>query len=234
MSNIWSKREDDLLLTLKGKNVSIKKCVDFFENRTEDALRYRIYHLKNQDKLSNLSDHVHACLDIETSNFKADIGYMLSWAIYWDDGTVEHDIITRRDVSKDDPDKRIMKSLLKALKKSDVWITYNGTNFDIKFMRTRALMMGIDFPQYGEYRHQDVYYYAKRLLATHRKSLRAVSQALGLAGKTDVNIAVWAKAMRGNKEALALVLEHNIADVEVTYNVWKELIKYTKYGVKSI
>lgn len=230
----WLRRDDTLLVTLRGKNVSYKKCLEFFEGKTEDQLRYRIWELKNKEKLETLKQEKVVVYDIETTNFKANIGHLLSWAVYWDDGTIEHDLIKRREIFGKNLDKRIIKSLMKCLRKADIIVGYNSTNFDNKFLRTRCIEHDIPFFTYGQVRHQDVYYMAKSKLATHRKSLKAVSEFLGVAGKTNVNIEVWARAMRGDKEALQEVLEHNIADVEVTWKVYQKLLVYGKYSAKSI
>lgn len=235
MSKKWSEKEVELLLLLRGNNVPYKKCLPHFPDRTQDALRFKIYEINNVEKLKGLDFENIGVLDVETTNFKANIGFMLSWSIYWpNEDKTTFDVIKKRDITNFSKDKRICKTLLKELDRMDLMIGYNSTRFDIPFMRTRCLMNGLDFPAYGTIRHIDCYYFARGKVATHRKSLDAISTALGVGGKTPVDISVWAKAMLGHPESLETVLEHNIIDVKVTWDVYQELIKYGKYTHKSI
>ena len=235
MGNRWTPNEDELLRTLRKANVPYRDKVKHFPERTQDSLRNRMNSLRMLDKVADMDFETIGVLDIETTDFKADIGFMLSWAMHYpNENKTTWDVLKRRDFTTGRTDKRICKSLNKELSEIDLLITYFGTRFDIPFARTRAMMQGVAFPLYGSMRHIDAYYFARSKVATHRKSLKAISVALGLAGKTDVDIAVWAKAKIGHMKSLDLVLEHNIADVEVTWNVYKKLLKYGRFHAKSI
>ena len=231
----WSKVEDELLITLRNAGVPYKNKVKHFEGRTQDALRNRMERLRNMGRANDEKDTIVGVLDIETSNFKADIGWMISWAIYYphEERTV-WDVIKKRHITNYTTDKQICKSLLKELDNVELLITYYGTGFDIPFIRTRCLDHGLDFPEYGRNRHRDCYYMAKGKVATHRKSLKAISELLGIEGKTPVPIRTWRLAMLGHPESLEYVLEHNLADVEVTWKTYEALRKFAKYTQKSI
>ena len=231
----WSQAEDELLMVLRSSNVAYKDKVKHFEGRTQDALRNRMNYLRNLGHAETEKEERLGVIDIETSNLKADIGWMLSWAIYYPDtGETKWDVIKKKEISNFTTDLRISKSMLKELENVDVLVTYYGTGFDIPYMRTRCIMNGLDFPIYGEKRHKDCYYMAKNKVATHRKSLKAISEMLGIPGKTPVPIAIWRLAMLGHVESLEYVLEHNIADVEVTYKTYNALKKFAKHGYKSM
>ncbi len=175
-----------------------------------------------------------ATVDIETSSLKANIGFMLSWAVKYRGGKVVTDIVTKEELFNHTNDKRIVKSLLEELGKIDVVISYYGTGFDIKFIRTRALFWKFLFPAYGSIYHFDVYYRARALLATHRKSLDAVTTFLGIEGKTPIKLATWTRAMYGDKKALAEVLVHNIEDVKITEELFNLLEDYSKWTRRSL
>jgi uncharacterized protein YprB with RNaseH-like and TPR domain len=231
----WSKLEEDLLITLRSAGVPYREKLKHFPGRTQDGLRNKMDAIRNQWRMNDLPNQIIAVLDIETSNFKADVGYMLSWAIYWPNTKeTTWDVIKKRDITSMNLDKRICKTLLKELDRVELLIGYYSTRFDIPFMRTRCLMNGLDFPGYGSMRHIDCYYAARGKVATRRKTLKIISEALGLEGKTDVDMSIWKKAILGDQKSLDLVLEHNIADVKVTWNVYNELKKYGKYTSKSI
>lgn len=239
----WSKKELALLNTLRFEKpyVPFAQCSQKFMDilgieRSQDAIRNMANKVRNAQSVADMSKDVIGVLDIETTNFKANIGYMLSWAIYYPhtDKTV-HDVITKKDISNYSRDKRICKSLIKELENVTLLITYNGTKFDIPFMRTRCKMQKVkNFPEYGSMKHIDAYFFCRGKVATHRKSLDVISTALGVGGKTPVDISVWALAMLGHPKSLATVLEHNLIDVKVTWDTFAELQPYGRYASKSI
>jgi uncharacterized protein YprB with RNaseH-like and TPR domain len=175
-----------------------------------------------------------ATLDIETSHLKANLGFMLSWCLKYRGGKVVSNIVTKKEIFDGTLDKRIVKSLLDELKNVDVVISYYGTGFDIKFFRSRALYWKYLFPAYGSIFHFDVYYRARALLATHRKSLDAVTTFFGIEGKTPIKLATWQKAMYGDKKALKEVLVHNVEDVKITEELFDLLEDYSKWTRRSL
>lgn len=78
--------------------------------------------------------------DIETSNFEANAGYMVSYAIKekGEDGKIFYDELDQKELLDGTFDLRLIKSLLEAFQYFDVIVTYYGTGFDIPFIRTRA------------------------------------------------------------------------------------------------
>jgi uncharacterized protein YprB with RNaseH-like and TPR domain len=172
-------------------------------------------------------------LDIETSDFKADIGYMLSWCIKGLDtkkDNIQYDVIKQKEVLNGSFDKRITSSLLEEMEKYDVLVTYYGTGFDIPFVRTRAVINGHEFPlDYGSNVHFDVYYVIRNKFKIRRNSLKiACEQLLGKTNKTDVNINVWKRARLGHQESLDYVLEHNKYDVIDTEALYKLAVNYRR------
>jgi len=175
-----------------------------------------------------------ASLDIETSDLKANRGFMLSWAIKYRGGKVRSALITRKEIMKGVFDKRLVKQLLDELQNVDVVITYYGTRFDVPFLRTRALHWGYDFPAYGSIFHFDVYYRARALLCLHRKSLDAVTTFLGIEGKTHLRIGDWFKAAYGDRAMLKTVLEHNLQDIIILEKLFDKLEFFSKWTRRSI
>ena len=173
-------------------------------------------------------------LDIETTGLFADIHYMLSWAIK-ERGVdkVHHDTINRKDILSFKFDENILKTLIKAMDKFDVIVGFNSTRFDLPFILARCEKLGIKFPPYGSFFHQDVYFMAKRLFKITRKSLKVVCEHLGIVGKTPLPRDVWQKATLGDPKSLKYILEHNIADVEITEKVHRRLEQYGKAKRRS-
>lgn len=174
-------------------------------------------------------------LDIETDGLKADFGTILSWAIKEKYGDVYWDVITKRELFKEkDVDKRLIISLLDTLKDYQIICTYYGTVFDIPWIRTKALHYGLHFPEYGELYHFDLYYLVRSKLNLSRRSLESVCDYLGIEGKTPIEKETWRLAKYGNKDALKLVVDHNIGDVNILEQLHNKLEPFRKWTRSSI
>src|SRR3990167_2204902 len=175
-------------------------------------------------------------LDIETSDLNANIGWMISYGLLTTSDKVYADLITRREIMGTDiePDRRVVASCLKALNNVDVVVTYNGTNFDLKFLRARALRHGLLFPAYVQLLHIDLYFAAKSLLRLTNKRMGTVTEFLEMAEKDHYSVDRWNRARRGDPKALDDILAHNIADLNVTRDLFISLAPYKKWIRRSI
>jgi len=148
-------------------------------------------------------------LDIETDNLNADVGIMLSYQIK----TRDKEIFYSDNINKEDwkckdkflADKRIVQRLIEDMSNFDVLVTYNGTRFDIPFIRARAIKHKIDFPGYGASTHIDLYYIARSKLKITRKSLENVCKLMGIEGKTKLDMSVWFNARYGDEKAMKYI-----------------------------
>jgi uncharacterized protein YprB with RNaseH-like and TPR domain len=175
-------------------------------------------------------------LDIETSDFKADIGYMLSWCIKDYGGVIHSDVITQKEVLNGKFDKRITGSLLDKMADYDMLITYYGTGFDMPFIRTRGVINGFsNVLTIGDNIHFDLYYVIRNKFKIRRNSLKiATATLLGKTNKTDVDINVWKRARLGHKESLDYVMEHNEYDVIDTEKLYDLAVKYRRKPTASV
>jgi uncharacterized protein YprB with RNaseH-like and TPR domain len=166
--------------------------------------------------------------DIETTGLQGNWDFMLTYSIKPEgEDEVIYGTITKKEIDEGTFDKRIVKECIDALMKFDRVYTYYGTKFDIPFLRTRALELGLDFPIYGSLSHKDVYYIARYKMKLHSNRLETVCDLLGIKGKTHQNPATWRLAKGGNKKALEEILEHNKADtiiLEMVYNKLKNFV----------
>lgn len=174
--------------------------------------------------------------DIEASNLKADYGQMLSWAIK--DGLsdeVYYDVLTLEDIQNGSEDARIVRSCVDTLLEFDKIVTFFGSRFDFPFLRTRALITGVEFPAYGEIIHKDCYNIAKsKINLSSRRLENCCRQILGHTQKTRIETHHWRGAMRGDPDALEYVVDHNIKDVVDLENLYLKLAKFSKPGRTSI
>lgn len=153
--------------------------------------------------------------DIETDNLFADFGTVLSWCFKLKGGDVKSSVITKKEIFDGVYDRRVVQEFVNELKKYKIVIGYNSTNFDLPYMRAKALHYGIEFPSYGDNYHWDLYYTVKSKLRLSRKSLDNACDFLNIKGKTPIERDVWRKAKYGDEKALKTVLEHNVGDVNI-------------------
>lgn len=167
-------------------------------------------------------------LDIETSNLDANWGIILTYCIK--DGQsnkIYQGVITKEDIKKypaDKTDKRIVKDLVRDVKRFDRIVTHYGRRFDIPYTRTRALIVGVEFPYFGSISNDDTWLTARRKLKLNSNRQDTVDRALfGKSNKTHLSPKYWIAAARGSKRALNYVLDHNKRDVIALERVWLKL-----------
>lgn len=192
---------------------------------------YNCYLKENPEKEERLG-----YFDIEASNLVADYGIMLSYCIK--DGLSDKiygDVLTPTDVKKGHEDKRIVKNCIEDLQRFDRIITFYGTNFDLPFLRARALIVGVDFPTFGTLKHRDAYYIMKsRFKLSSRRLENSCRQLLGQTDKTKIDAVHWRNGVRGDKKALAYIYEHNTYDVLDLEKLYLKIQDYSKMNSTSI
>uniref|UniRef100_A0A6M3KEA0 Putative RNase_H superfamily protein n=1 Tax=viral metagenome TaxID=1070528 RepID=A0A6M3KEA0_9ZZZZ len=172
----------------------------------------------------NPDDEKVGFLDIETTNLKADFGIILSYAIADD----KSDKIYNRCITKNDLktclDAKVVASCVADMRKFDRVIGFYSTKFDIPFIRTRAIALGLDFPEYGELIHNDLYYAIRNKLCISSNRLEnACRVVLGATEKTRIDADHWIKALMGDEKAIAYIVDHNIKDVRETKKLYHRM-----------
>ena len=174
-------------------------------------------------------------LDIETSNLKANFGIVLCWCILADDDTLYQDWLTKKDVLSGDEDKRVISTCIDTMRTFDRVCGHYSTYFDIPFLRSRAIIHGLDFPKHGELYHTDVWRMAKKSLCLHSNRQDVVAESLqGKTIKTRISHPAWRQAMMGNEDAAMEVLEHCNCDVRDLKKNYTSLLPYCKILKSSI
>lgn len=180
-------------------------------------------------------EHNFCYFDIEADGLKVDWATMLSWAIKPKDGKTVYGVITKKDLNREiSVDKELVAACIEELRKHKIWVTYYGTGFDLPFIRAKAVHYGLDFPEYGTYYHHDLYYTIKGKFHLSRNSLDNATDYFGIKGKTPIERSDWRVAKYGNKKALAKVVEHNVADVEILEALHDKIMPFRKWIRTSI
>lgn len=209
----------------------------FLQNKVKipEALEREITDEKKYKKLTKLPwwsfpGYEIGYLDIETDGFYADFGNMLCWCIYdKKNKNILSDVITEEDIDEDkvNPDKRIVQSLLDAMKNFKIIVGYNSKFFDVPFVRTRAAANGLSFPNYGSMYHMDLYYVIKSKFRLSKNSLERACELYGIKGKNHINREIWRLARYGNEKALEYVLDHCKRDVVILSKLHDKIIGYS-------
>ena len=168
--------------------------------------------------------------DIETTHLKADFGTMLAFGYKWsgDEGPTVLSITDYKGWKKDPTDDgKLCRDASKLLEEADMFVTYFGKGFDVKFLNAKMLEHGL--PIVPNTAHVDLFYVVKANLALSRKSLGNVGYFLNLnAEKTPVEGRIWKKAMVGDADSIDYIVEHCAADVnllEEAYDKLKPLVR---------
>ena len=175
-------------------------------------------------------------LDIETTDFKADRGIVICYCL--------RDLKTRKvysakisgkDMLSQNKDKKVLRQFLKDLSGFDRVITFYGKGFDVPFLRTRALIRGLEFPFYGEITHDDIYFIARSKLRLSRNSQENVAKMItGRTEKTHFDFKVWEAARDGKVWAINKVYIHNLKDINDLERIYHKIINFSRKQNSSI
>jgi uncharacterized protein YprB with RNaseH-like and TPR domain len=229
----WSERDVATLTERRASNVGYAKIGKEL-GRTDAAVQNKAFQmgLTRPQGVPWYTGLRIGFLDIETSNFDANAGNMLSWALKPRGKAVISDVIAADEaVDPTQFDHRIVMTLIEALRDVDVVVTYYGTGFDNPYLKTRALGLGLTPPSAYDLYHWDVYYAVKYKLKLHRNSLDAACEFFGIEGKSHLKLKVWNAARVGNQAALDYVLEHNVQDVKILerlFDIMEPLQKWSR------
>jgi len=168
-------------------------------------------------------------LDLECSNLHADFGMIFSYAIKELDGEIIGRVVTQEEMLSYKFDRDLVAEAVDNLKKFHRIVVHYGKpgRFDIPFLKTRALLYGIDFPKYKEIYVEDTYDMAKRNLRLHRNRLESICEFFDIPAKAHkMSPKMWQRAQSGDPKALDWVWKHNVEDVESLEKVWKLLNEF--------
>lgn len=189
-------------------------------------------------------------LDIETTDFTADIGHLLTYAILvrnvntgkthvrkaW--VTPEDHRIADESKNPDLVDRRILKQLMSDIADIDYLVGHwfiGKKRHDIPFIRTRMAINKLSgFPKHKMVRYGDTQRMSAQLHRLRNNGLGTLADAYELVvQKTPVKVKEWKKArMYADPKSIRYILKHNIHDVKIDHDVLLHLEQYL--GIPSI
>ena len=202
-------------------------------------------HPRCYEKFSDIKIDKMCILDIETEDLNADFGIIFCWAILdIDSNKIVEDVITLDDIKKyksakrnvhPKEDFRIIESLVKTLKNYQWIITHYGSLFDLKFVRTRAVICNIPFPEFGSMYQRDTIKMLWSKFKLRRNNLASASRNLiGKTRKDHLSLAIKHGCLRGEKWALDDTIKHCRKDVLDTRDLYKKIHSFVRKSKTSI
>lgn len=163
--------------------------------------------------------------DCETSDLKSDWGVLLCFGYKWvgEDKVYCPSIMDYKDWEKDFlDDSRLVRDVHKILSSADVLVGFFSRGFDLPWLQGKFLEY--DLPMLPALPHHDLFYTAKSNLRISRKSLDNLTKYLKLSKKKyQVEPAIWRRAKVGQPDAIAKVVEHCVADIHATEELYLKL-----------
>lgn len=123
---------------------------------------------------------------------------------------------------KNQCDKFLIEQFVEVLNEADLIVAHNGDNFDLKWLKTRALFHRI--PMLPNYKQFDTLKLAKAKLYLNSNRLDYISKFLGFEGKIQTTPDLWNKVvMLNDRNAMKDMLDYCDEDVRQLENVYNEL-----------
>ena len=133
---------------------------------------------------------------------------------------------------KDKSDRELLEEFLPIIYSADEVVTFNGDNFDIKFMLGRAAYWGLDAPT--KYRSFDLYKKLKAQFKLNSGSLNYACQFFGVGGKIETGgFDLWKNLLQTQDKSKAQEATDNMVaycnqDVVALEDLYNRVNKYTK------
>lgn len=182
--------------------------------------------------------------DIEAEDLNADYGIMFNWCAMDEDGNIFEDAITLDDIKKNkssdrniEPkeDKRIVQSLVDLMSKYNRVVGHYSCGYDLPFTRTRAVICGVDFPNYGELYQSDTWVFLKKKFKLSRNSLdNGCRKLIGVSHKDKLSLSIKHGVLRGEKWAIEASQKHCKQDVIDLVALYNKTYRYSKKTNSSI
>lgn len=217
----------------------------------DKRLNYRCAHYHNGYAHPKCYNEFHAkeqrigFLDIETEDLRADFGIIFCYCIKdANSDKIYEDCITSGDINKyrsknrdkiPQEDKRVLKSLIRDMGNFSRVIGHYSSKFDLPYIRTRAVMCGLQFPTFGSFYQTDTWQILKNKFKLSRNSLQNACQKLvGMTEKDHLSLSIKHGCLRGEEWALKDTLEHCRQDVRDTERLYNLIYGYANEPKSSI
>lgn len=175
-----------------------------------------------------------AVLDLESTGLKADYAHVVCAVVHdYTNKTTRTFRIDNYPEHLTKPDKYLVEDIIGYINTFDVLVTWNGTNFDKKFLNTRSFLNGSRI-WIKEIANRDIIFFARhRLLIASRKLQFASQVILGKSAKTFTTPKIWYALLRGKKWAIDRMVAHCRYDVADTTRLYKKFLPFLSRDLKK-
>ena len=151
---------------------------------------------------------------------------ILCWSAKWlFSPEVMSNKLTKKEVLAGD-DSRIVKNLWALLDEADAVIAHYGNGFDIPMTNARFLKYRLPNP--SPYHSIDTKYHSAKRFKLPSNKLDYLAQFLGIECKMDTDFGLWARVMRGEKEAMDYMSTYCDKDITILEAVYLEMRSWIK------
>lgn|SRR3990167_3311921 len=166
-------------------------------------------------------------LDLETygHDFAANLGYILCGSYKWL-GQKQVITIQRKKIvpwiKEAENDKQICEKLAAVIAEAEIVVTWNGIDFDYKFLQARMLRHGLGALKVDG--HEDLLRTARKRLGMRPRSLEEVGRFLKCSEqKQKVPKEVWLASGRGDPKAIKTWISRCESDVRLLEEIYHKL-----------
>lgn len=157
-------------------------------------------------------------------------GHMLTWAGKWyGEDTIYSDKLTNYNMFNEDPhnDVRIVETLWDMIDQADIIVAHNGIAFDTAWFRSRCMIHGLRPP--SPFKEVDTLKEIRRGFRFPSNSLKSLMIDLDLERKIETGgFELWARCMRGEREAFETMQEYNIGDIVSLEELYIKLLPWIR------
>lgn len=165
-------------------------------------------------------------LDIETTSRTADMGHITAIGLI-KDGEKKIRFV---ETPKEEADA--LEWLKKEIEDCELIITWYGSGFDIPFLLTRAILLGVDLSVLMTIECLDLCEFFKEKFSMAKYSLEEVSKSFGIERKKKSNWknmpSLYLQAISGNEEAKKEIIEHCEDDLRSLKEIYEKVEKYVE------
>ena len=178
-----------------------------------------------------------AVLDIESTGLKADYAHVICAVVHnYTDKTTKTFRIDDYPDHPTKPDKHLVEDIIEHINTFDVLVTWNGTNFDKKFLNTRAFLNKSKGKNkwIKEIANRDIIFFARhKLLIASRKLQFAGQIILEKSTKTFTTPKIWFALQRNKRWAINKMVNHCRCDVRDTTALYRRFLPYLSKDLKK-
>jgi len=233
--------------TITSDNAIARECILKFNlNKNFDAVRVKVNGIRRDLNIkANLKPFKRLFFDIETSYIKANVWRQGKQYIRPEQIVTEKKIICISYKWQGDEkvhslkwdsrhnDKKLVKDFIKVLGQADEIIAHNGDRFDIKELRTRAILNGV--LMFPKYRTLDTLKKARKYFNFTSNKLDLLGNYFNVGRKLDhEGFKLWEKTVEGTKaeqkEYLSKMVSYCEQDVILLEDVFSVLTPYIDHN----